>query len=81
MMNKLTLLIIGSLLATACDQIPVDHNGGKTNRAGSATTQIHYTKDPRTGLCFAFVGRSDWYRSLTHVPCEALRGTSVEAGR
>ena len=59
-----TLLLTTPLLACAPSNLAQRH-------ARSAIDRITYTRDPRSGLCFAvYLQNQDL--ALTHVPCEPV---------
>jgi hypothetical protein len=64
------IMILLALLAVSCTQ--------QISISDLDTNKIHYVKDTRTGLCFAYTESASAYNyriiSITCVPCEAVEG-------
>lgn len=50
------------------------------SRAEQVVREIHYIKDNRTKLCFAYFDNS-WSFTLTEVPCTSIPPELIEAGK
>lgn len=72
-------VVVLAFFATGCEKSEVLHAQEENQRAqrlqadaNKVVVEIQYIKDPRTGLCFAYMSGLSGGMALATVPCEAI---------